>query len=123
VLVTLAPAFEPMAMACAGRPEAMHCTRHVASAQAAEPAMPCHHGLAHGATPQPASSQAVLRADGTCCQQHCCCGATTSEWARPTSGLLSLFSILIERARPARSSRIQSNEFFGQDSARAPPRS
>ena len=37
---------------------------------------------------------------GNCCQNDCCRGATTSEWAQPASHFLSRLSLLIEPARP-----------------------
>jgi len=130
LLVMLAPAYGPLAMAQCAQPEAMHCVRQPMSAQAAQPAMPCHHAMAQSKPPQPESSQGEssdlsFQATNTddCCQNHCCCGATTSERARPVSSLLSFFSLLIETARPSQSAEFQSCDIFGQDSARAPPRS
>jgi hypothetical protein len=120
LLVMLAPAYEPLAMACAVRPEAMHCVRQPMSAHSAQPAMPCHHAMAQSKATQPDAS---FQATGNCCDHHCCCGATTSEWAQPASGLLSFLSLLIEPARPAQGAALHPSDIFGQDSARAPPRS
>jgi hypothetical protein len=124
LLVMLAPAFGPLAVACAVRPEAMHCMRQSASA----PAMPCHHAMEQSKPPQPESSQgesseASFQAsnDDNCCKNRCCCGAITSEWAQPASSLLSFLSLLIEPARAPQSTIILSSEISGQDSARAPP--
>jgi hypothetical protein len=126
LLVMLAPAFGQLAMACASRPEAMHCMRQSVPAHAAQPAMRCHHAMA--AAPQPESSQdesseASFQAVDNCCENHCCCGATTSEWAQPASSLLSFLSPPIEPARPVRSAGLHSSDSARQDSARAPPRS
>jgi len=128
LLVMLASAFGPLAMACATQPEAMHCVRQSVSAQAAQPAMPCHHAMAQSKPPQPESSrvessEASFQAVDNCCQNHCCCGATTSEWAQPASNLLSFLSLLIEPARPPQSAALHSSDISGHDSARAPPRS
>jgi len=128
VLVMLAPAFGPLTMACAARPEAMHCMRQPASGHRAQPAMPCHRAMAQSKPTQsessPIESEASLQAgdDGNCCQNHCCCGATTSEWAQPASHLLSSLTLPIELARPAQSTVLHSSDIFGHDSARAPPR-
>jgi hypothetical protein len=121
LLVMLAPAYEPLAMACAARPEAMHCMRQPVSAQVAQPAMPCHHAMAKSKAPQPESSETSFQAVNSCCHEHCCCGATTSEWAQPVSGPLSCLSLLIEPARLAQSAVLRSSDLFGHDSARAPP--
>lgn len=133
LLVMLAPVFGPAAMACAAQPKAQHCMRQSMSAsmsgQSVRPAMPCHHAMAQSKPPQsqssPLESGTSFQAtnDGNCCQNHCCCGATNSEWAQPASSLLSVLSLLIEPAQPSRSSELQSTDIFGHDSARAPPRS
>jgi hypothetical protein len=129
LLVMLVPAFGPMAMAHAARPEAMHCMRQPMSAHAVESTMPCHDAMAPSPPPQSESSPAQssepsfqATSNDNCCQNHCCCGATTSEWAQPVSSLLSFFSLLIETARPSQSAEFQSSDISGQDSARAPPR-
>jgi hypothetical protein len=125
----LAPVFGPMALPCAALPQGMHCMRqsmsaHAASAHEAQPAMHCHHAMAQTEPHQPESSEASFQAsNGNCCQNHCCCGATTSEWAQPASNLLSCLSLLIERARRVPSTELQSSDISGHDSARAPPRS
>ncbi len=138
LLVMLAPAFGPLAMAHCAQPQAMHCMRqsmsghaasgHAASAHAAQPAMPCHHAMARSEPPQPESSPVESSEtsfqpanNGNCCQNHCCCGATTSEWAQPASTLLSFLSLLIEPARPSPNAALQSSDISGHDSARAPP--
>ena len=76
------------------------------------PAMPCHHAMAQSKPHRPESSPVKsspvksseasfqVSNDGNCCQSHCCCGATTSEWAQPASNLLSCLSLPIEPARP-----------------------
>jgi hypothetical protein len=132
LLVMLAPAYGPLAMACSAQPEAMHCTRQPlstsmsvsTSAHAARPVMPCHQAMAQSKATRSESSETSFQAtnDGNCCPNHCCCGATTSEWAHPASSLLSFLSILIEPAPPALSAILQSSNISGHDSARAPPR-
>jgi len=134
LLVMLVPAFGPMAMACAARPETMHCTRQPTSGQAgsgqarsgqtAQPAMQCHHAMAQSKPPQSEESSAFRATnDGNCCQNHCCCGASTSEWARPASSLPSFISLAIEPSRPSQDALLPSSDIRRQDSARAPPRS
>jgi hypothetical protein len=123
MLVMLVPAYAPMAMACVARPMAMHCARKPVSGHVAPPAMPCHQAMADAKAGQSESSETSVQADGNCCQSHCCCGATTSEWARPAPGLLSVLSLLIELAPPTQSATLHSSNIFGHDSARAPPRS
>jgi hypothetical protein len=144
LLVMLVPAFGPLAMAQAEPSQGMHCMRPPVSIHAAEPAMPCHHAMARSKPPQSESSpvessqvessqvessqvessQASFQAsDDNCCLNHCCCGAATSEWAQPTSTLLSFLSLTIEPAHPAQSAVPRSSYISGQDSARAPPRS
>jgi hypothetical protein len=116
-------------MACAIEQNAMRCCRREsASAGSAQRAMPCHHAMAEA--PQPASSEiassetSVAAAQSKdCCQNRCCCGATTSEWAQPASSLLSVLSLPIEPARLAYNWEVQAADIFGLDSARAPPRS
>ncbi|MGA7077595.1 MAG: hypothetical protein WBQ43_06470 [Terriglobales bacterium] len=115
----LVPAFGPMAMPCAALPAAMHCMRQPVSA----PAMQCHHGMAQASPSQSDPFAASIQAVNTCCQNHCCCGATTSEWAQPASDLLSFFRLLVEPARPIRNALLRSTDVSGYDSARAPPRS
>ena len=132
MLVMLAPAIGPMAMLCAARPQAMHCMRQPISGQALsghpeQPPMHCHHAMAQSKPPQPESSQGEsseisFQAVDSCCQNHCCCGATSSEWARSASGSLSLFYLLIESAHPAQSAVLYSSAISNQYSARAPPR-
>ncbi|MGD1213981.1 MAG: hypothetical protein ABR861_03235 [Terriglobales bacterium] len=125
LMVMLAPTFEPLAMACAAQPEAMHCMRQSVRVDATQPAMPCHHAMAQSKPPQPESSETSFQAinNDSCCPNHCCCGATTSEWAQPASSLLSCLSLLIEPACQLQSAVIQSRDISGHDSARAPPRS
>jgi len=125
LLVMLVPAFGPMAMACASQPAAMHCMRKPVAARAEQSAMPCHHGMAamQSTVPEPAETSFQAANDGNCCPNHCCCGATTSEWAQPASSLLSYISLLIEPAPAARGAVLRSSGIFGHDSARAPPRS
>jgi hypothetical protein len=130
----LVPAFGPLAMAYCAQPQAMHCMRqsmsghaasgHAASAHAAQPEMPCHHAMAQSKPVQAESSETSFQPanNDNCCQNHCCCGATTSEWAQPASSLLSFLSLLIEPAHPSPSAVFQSSDISGHDSARAPPR-
>jgi hypothetical protein len=120
LLVMLAPVYEPAAMACAVQPAAMHCERQSLSAHA-QPEMPCHHAEAQSRASE--SEVYYQAADNDCCQNHCCCGATTSESAQPASNLLSCLSLLIEPAQPVQSAALRSSDVSGRDSARAPPRS
>jgi len=128
LLVMLVPAFGPLAVACAARPMAMHCMRQPVSGQAAQSAMPCHQAMgqapAESESSKAGSSETSVQAiaEGNCCHSHCCCGATTSEWARPTPRLLSVLHLLIEPVRPSPSAPLHSSDTFGHDSARAPPR-
>ncbi len=125
LLVMLVPAFGPMAMPCAALPQAMQCMRRPMSGQAVtgQPAMPCHHAMAHSNPPQPGESEASFHTgnDGDCCRHHCCCGATTSEWTRPTASLPTFISLAIELARPSPDAVLRSSDVSRQDSARAPP--
>jgi len=134
LLVMLAPAFGPLAMARAIQPGAMHCMRQPVSGRPAQPAMQCHHAMARSQALQPASSpvesspvessEASIQAVANCCLNHdCCCRAATLEWAQPASSLLSFLSLLIEPARASQSTILLSSDISGQDSARAPPRS
>jgi hypothetical protein len=117
LLVLLAPAFGPLALARASRQESPHCVR-----QAAKPAMQCHHGMAMA--PERRSSETSFRALDNCCPNHDCCrGLRTSEWARPASDLLSCVSLLIEHAPASRGEVPPSTDVSQYDSARAPPRS
>jgi len=129
VLAMLVSSFGPLTMACAAPPGAMHCMRKRVSGPPAQPAMQCHHAMAqskpHRSESSPVtSSEPSLQAtdDGNCCQNHCCCGATTSGWAQPASNLLSCLSLLIEPARPAQGAALYARDISGDDSARAPPR-
>ncbi|HXY77652.1 MAG TPA: hypothetical protein VEH47_02480 [Candidatus Acidoferrales bacterium] len=130
VLVMLVSSFGPLTMACAALPGAMHCMRRAVPGPPAQPAMPCHHAMAHSKLTRPESSpvessEASFQAsnDGNCCQNHCCCGATTSEWAQPASNLLSCLSLLIEPARFAPGAALYARDIPGLDFARPPPRS
>src|ERR1700731_3415323 len=109
LLVMLAPAFGPLAMARAAQPGAMHCMRQPVSGHPAQHAMQCHHAVAQSKPPQPEafpveasrveSSEASFQAIANCCLNHdCCCRAATLEWAHPAFGLLSLLNLLIEPA-------------------------
>ena len=134
VLVMLVSSFGPLTMACAAPPGAMHSMRKAVSGPPAQPAMPCHHAMAqskaHRSESSPVksspgkSTEPSLQAanDGNCCQSHCCCGATTSEWAQPASNLLSCLSLLIEPARSKQGAALYASDISGHDSARAPPR-
>jgi hypothetical protein len=130
LLVMLVSSFGPLTMACAAPPGAMHCMRKAVSG----PPMQCHHAMAqskpHGSESSPVKSSAGKSTetsfqatnDGNCCPNHCCCGATTSEWAQPASNLLSCLSLLIEPARPTQRAALYARDISGHDSARAPPR-
>jgi len=120
MLVMLVPAFGPMAMPCGVLSAGMHCMRQPVPSQ---PAMPCHHAMVPSPPSPSDPSAASIQAVNSCCQNTCCCGATTSEWAQPASTLLSFFSLLIEPARPAQSAVLRSTDISGYYSARAPPRS
>src|SRR6266853_1435468 len=135
LVVMLSPAFGPMAQARATQPNAIHCMRQRVSARAA---MPCHHTMAESNAPQPESppaesspgeasageaSEVSFRAVDNCCQNHdCCCRIANSEWARPASSLLSVFSPQIDPAPPSQRVLLQLKDVFAHDSARAPPR-
>ena len=134
LLVMLAPAFGPLAMARAAQLGAMHCTRQPVSGHPAQPAMQCHHAMAQANAAEPElspaesspveSSEASFQAVANCCLNHdCCCRAATLEWAHPASSLLSFLSLLIEPARASQSTILLSSDISGHDSARAPPRS
>jgi hypothetical protein len=129
LLVMLAPAFGPLAVARATQPGAMRCMRQPVSGHPAQPTMQCHHAMAQSKPPQPESSpvessEASFQAVANCCLNHdCCCRAATSEWAHPAFSLLSFLSLLIEPARASQSTILLSSDISGHDSARAPPRS
>jgi hypothetical protein len=128
LLVMLAPAYEPLAMAqCCAKPQAMHCMRMSAAAQKSRSAMPCHHMMAESKAAESRSSESVAPSfqsgNDDCCQRHCCCGAITSEWAQPAASWLSSLNLTIEPAQTRPVAIPQSTGFFGHDSARAPPRS
>jgi hypothetical protein len=115
-LVMLVPAFEPVALACAAGPQAMHCMRH--SAQPEMPAMHCH-----GVKKTPESADASFRALEGCCQNHDCCRSLkTSEWARPVSRPSPRLRFLVEPAPAAPPAALTPSDLVGHDSARAPPR-
>jgi hypothetical protein len=115
LLVMLAPAFGPLAMARAAQPRAMHCLRQPVTGHPAQTAMQCHHA-------QPQSSEASFQAVANCCLNHdCCCRVATLEWAHPAFRLLSFLSLLIEPARASQSTILLSSDVSGHDSARAPP--
>jgi hypothetical protein len=134
LLVMLAPAFGPLAMAHAAQPGATHCLRQPVSGHPAQPTMQCHHEMARSKPPQPESSpvdlspvdlsEASFQAVADCCLNHdCCCRVATLEWAHPTFSLLSFLRLLIEPARASQSTILLSSDISGHDSARAPPRS
>jgi hypothetical protein len=134
LVVMLAPAYEPLAMACAFQPAPTRCCRRKSiSASSAQAAMPCHHAMAEASPESEAESSPESRTESSapsvaannkdCCQNHCCCGATTSEWAHPASKLLSVLSLLIERARLSFNAEPPATDISGHDSARAPPHS
>src|SRR5271165_359940 len=130
LLVTLVPVCGPLARARVAPPHAMHCmrmpVRRESAPQSSEPAMHCHHGMAKGEAmaPERETSQTSVRSLDCCCQNHDCCrGVKTSEWARPSSNLLSCLSLLIEAASAPRFVAHVSADPVGEDSTRAPPRS
>jgi len=53
LLVMLAPAFGPLALARAAQPEAMQCMRQSVSERSEQPAMQCHHAMAQSKPPGP----------------------------------------------------------------------
>jgi hypothetical protein len=111
--VVLVSGFEPLALARASQPEAMHCLR--------KPAMHCHHAMAMGHTPQPPETS--FRALDSCCQNHDCCrNLAIPRWARPQSELFSHRSLLTEQALPAPAAQLPPISPSDSDSARAPPR-
>jgi hypothetical protein len=127
LLVMFAPAFMPMAMACAAQPGAMHCARRSMTPAAAQQSMPCHHAMGHVMPPQSEaaaqSSQFSFQAsnDDDCCSHHCCCDAINPDWAQPASNFLSFSNLLIEPAQTSRNAEARSIDISRQDSARAPP--
>jgi hypothetical protein len=134
LLVMLAPAFGPLAMASAAQPGAMHCMRQPVSGHPAQPAMQCHHAMAQSKAPEPESSpvesspvessEASFQAVANCCLNHdCCCRVATLEWAHPAFSLLSFLTLLIEPAHASQSTIHLSSDISGHDSARAPPHS
>jgi hypothetical protein len=139
LIVMLAPAFGPIAMATSAQPGAMHCMRHPMPSQSTasdhQPQtkmskMSCHHAMAtsttipsEGASSEPDPNEVSLNALNSCCQDHnCCCCAGTAEWAQPASGLLSSISLQIEPAQSLLSLVFPSTLISGLDFARAPPR-
>lgn len=90
--------------------------------------MPCHHAMAEASPERKAESSEPSVANNAAnnkggCQNHCCCGATTSEWAQLTSDLLPVLHLLIEPARLSYVDELPTADLSGHDSARAPPRS
>jgi hypothetical protein len=119
LLVMLVPGFAPLALARTAAPEAMHCLRVRQTEQAAQPAMPCHHGMAE-ASPPPSTEASVGAFD--CCGDHDCCrGQKTSEWARPASIHFSFVSLVSESAVVVPVIIRASADVIAPDSARAPP--
>ncbi|MFY9561549.1 MAG: hypothetical protein WAQ52_15050 [Terriglobales bacterium] len=116
VLLMLAPAFGPLALARAAHPEAPHCLR-----QPAQPVMQCHHGMAMASEPQ--SSEASFRAVGSCCQNHDCCrGLAAPQWAQPQTRLFLRHGVLTDKAPSAPRALLTPVAPLDRDSARAPPR-
>jgi hypothetical protein len=126
LLVVLVPSFGPLTMACAAQTQE-RLPQPIAT-PSEQSAMPCHHAMAQAKRQQPATlvrpSEVSFQSSdsGDCCHDHCCCGATTSEWAQPASNLLSCLHLLVEPAPPLQAAALQSRGIFGIDSARAPPR-
>lgn len=126
LLVMLATAFGPLAMASAPM-SAAHCERRRVSEHAAShnsgSVMPCHSAMAasesESASIEP-SEDSFHAVDG-CCQNHDCCCASCSDGAKPVSGSLSLLRLVIEVRETAPRISFQSSDFAGRVSARAPP--
>jgi hypothetical protein len=115
VLVIIAPAFGPLAMASAAQPQPAHCLR-----QPAKPVMQCHHGMAM--VSEPASSEASFRTLEQCCQNHDCCRSLASpQWAQPQSKLFSRQGSPTERALSWPDAQLTPLTPVDNDSARAPP--
>jgi hypothetical protein len=126
VLAMIAPALVPVALARSTELSAPHCLRQRMSAR---PAMPCHDGMAESKSTEPESNsrqppETSFQANYSCCQNHdCCCriGNSGSVWL--ASVLSSSFHPLIGRSSLVKNTFSRSKDVFGQDSARAPPRS
>jgi len=138
LLVMLAPAFGPMALAHVAKSNPTHCVRQRVSPL---PAPPCHRGMSESDAPQPESSslesssfesqvesanaesaETSIRAIDNCCQNHdCCCRTATTQRARPASTQLYILSPLIEPARPSQIVTLPLKDVLAPDSARAPP--
>ena len=144
LLVMLAPAFGPLALARVEAQAGMHCPRHpLAEAPPqtndtpTKSSMPCHHAAAQESAPTASDSNTsgsntsvarasseVFRSADCCCSQNCdCCrGTKTSEWAHPSPSYLSLVGLLVAKSLPAALAAKPIAVVFGPDSARAPPR-
>jgi len=142
LLVMLAPAFGPLAMASLAPSAGMHCMRRPMAEAASgktQPAISPQSGppmRCHGASQNTASRDSESRTSAVpevsfrsldCCCGHCnydCCCRTvrTSGWAKPASNHLSPVSLPIENALPSPLVDDSSAVLLGPDSARAPPR-
>lgn len=120
VLAMAIPAFGPLALAAAQKPEAPHCVR-----KAAKPPMQCHPGMTM-APGQPSSetSETSFHAGDSCCKNHDCCrGMGAPQWAQPQARLFAHQGLLAVEAALASSVLIKPSSPDDNDSARAPPRS
>jgi len=137
LLVMLATALAPLALAGVDPPGVIPCCkRHrlrEAAPRAANPAMPCHQGAIKRVGDVPARqdeaaadpSEVAVRSLDCCCGQHCNCGGSqkTSNWARLAPSQPSLVSLLIEPALAGPLATRVTIFSAGPASARAPPRS
>lgn len=135
LLVMLAPAFGPFAMASLVPMEGMHCMRRRLSDAHAAGRRPARcHAIAWRSRARQdselqdsaAPTEASLRSLDCCCNHcnyNCCCRLPKiSEWAQPVTFQLSSVSLLIEFASPVPFTDRVSAILIGPDSARAPPR-
>ena len=121
LLVMLVPAVAPLALARTAASEAAHCRRPPLhqTAQLAQPAKPCHHGMTDLSHLQ--ATEASIRSLDCCSNHDCCRGVKTSEWARPASRLLKSVDLFVEPAVPTQAAAGLSADPIGYDAARAPP--
>ena len=125
VLVMLAPAFIPVALARTPDIMAAHCMRR--NKPLAQADMPCHHAKDESDPSQnPPStelSEDTFRATDNCCGNHdCCCRLAKSEFTEFVWNAVSSFHLVIGRATQLPSLVDLPNNVFANDSARAPPR-
>ncbi|MGA3197668.1 MAG: hypothetical protein ABSD39_21950 [Terriglobales bacterium] len=141
LLVMLAPAFGPLAMASLAPSAGMHCMRRPMAEASGEsrPATSPQSGppmRCHGASQSTGSRDSESRTSAVpevslrsldCCCGHCnydCCCRTvrTFGWARPASNHLTSVRLSIEVGPPSPLVDRISAVLIGPDSARAPPR-